>query len=108
MQQLRERDQELAVLTGELEGLRGSNQQLRRAQAAVADSQAQVAAVQEAERQVQQLQGMVSVCKGLCWYRTACGVWLGGFWVAGVCAPLCPSSYHLTSRDSNRYPYSRW
>jgi hypothetical protein len=66
MQQLRERDQELVVLTGELEGLRASNQQLHRAQAAAAGSQAQVAAVQEAERQVQQLQGMVSMRGLMC------------------------------------------
>lgn len=60
MQQLRERDQELAVLTSELEGLRAHNQALQRQVAASVVGQQQLAAVQEAERQVQQLQGMVS------------------------------------------------
>jgi len=59
MQQLRERDQELSVLTAELEGLRAHNQQLTRLQHAATSQQQQGLALQEADRQMQQLQSLV-------------------------------------------------
>lgn len=69
MQQLRERDAELLVLTQELEGLRAHNQALSRGQQQAVLSQQQVAAVQEAERQVQQLQSMVRFVLWVGWSR---------------------------------------
>lgn len=61
MAQLRERDQETAVLGAELDSLRAAHQQLQRQVAGGAAGQVQAAAVREAERQVQQLQVAVSL-----------------------------------------------
>ena len=67
MAQLRQRDEECAVLAAELEGLRAAHQQLSRTAAAQLgggqqqQQQQHVAALREAERQVVALQGMVSV-----------------------------------------------
>jgi chromosome condensin MukBEF ATPase and DNA-binding subunit MukB len=57
LQQLRQRDAELAVLSSELEAVRAQHAELRRAA-----GQQQARALQAAEQQLQELQRVVSAC----------------------------------------------